>query len=572
VTTERVPHKVIVLGWDGASYALAQRWADEGKLPNLAALRAAGTYGRLRSTIPPVSAPAWATFVTGTNPGRHGIYYFKEHVAGSYESRLVLGADRRGKPLWRLLNEQGLRMGAVNLVMTYPPDQVDGFIVSGMDAPGSESGFAYPPELRQDLLAHLGEYIIEIPLEEDARNRRYDRLWEKIERKLENSIAAVRYLLAEKEWDVFAVNFRTTDDVQHHFWKFMDPSHPQYDAAGAATYGGAILKVYRRLDDFVGEVRAALAPGSYLIVMSDHGFGPTGDKVLYLNNWLAEQGWLATRRPAPDASPAAGWRARLTTWLWQDLWSSLRRSAPQWAKDALEKLFPQLYGRIRYPAAHFFIDWSNTRAYADEYQESIWINLAGREPQGTVQPGTEYEELREEILRKLEGLRDPLSGEPVIERAARREDIYHGPELERAPDIVVMPREDPYVRVRPSHTSPTPAAVRTLSAEELRQEYLPNGVHRLYGMFYAQGPGIMAGREIDGIGIVDLAPTILHLAGARVPYGLDGRVIAELFPQAPGIEWYRDEDLDAAAASNGAYSDEEIEQVARTLRGLGYLD
>jgi predicted AlkP superfamily phosphohydrolase/phosphomutase len=564
--------KVIVFGWDGADFSLAQRWADAGRLPTLAAMREQGAFGRMASTIPPVSAPAWATFVTGNNPGRHGIYYFKEHIAGTYETRLVNGADRRSRTIWQMLNAQGRTMGVVNLAMTYPPEPLQGFMISGMDTPSEKSEFTYPPALKDELLHALGEYIIEPTMEGEAHRQRYDLMWDKIWANLENSIAAVRYLLAHKECDVFAVNFRATDRVQHHFWKFMDPTHPLYEAPAAASYRDRILRVYQRLDEFAGEVRASLDADTSFVIMSDHGFGPISNKVLYLNNWLVHQGWLTPRRqngvsPAGDGA-FGNW---LKSLLWRGAWIQLRHMTPQRLKELAERVAPGLYQRIRYPAAYFFIDWERSQAYADEYQESIWINLAGREPHGIVQPGAEYETLRRAIVDGLRRLKDPRTDEPVIEMAYLREEIYHGAELGRAPDIIIIPRQDPYYRVRPSHTSPDGDPIRTLNRAQLLAEHVPNGAHRLYGMFYAQGPGIAAGRHIQGIGIADMAPTLLQLAGCRTPRGLDGRVIERLFDEPPNIAYFDDE-TDAGASAGLPYDKKEAELVAGKLRGLGYLE
>lgn len=561
--------KVVVLGWDGAVFELAVRWAQEGYLPNLAGMMARGAFGRMKSTIPPVSAPAWATFATGNNPGRHGIYYFKEHIPGTYESRLVCGADRRTKPIWRMLNEQGRKMGVVNLVMTYPPEPLDGFMVSGMDTPSEKSPFTYPPELKAELLAELGEYIIELPLEEEARTYHYDALWDKVWRSLENSTAAVRYLMTHKAWDVFAVNFRATDSVQHFFWKFMDPSHPQYNAAAHSPYRDCIRRVYQELDAFVGEVRAGLGSEDVLIVMSDHGFGPSSDKVLYLNNWLAMEGVLSYRRPpAGSMKKPAGFTAAF----WTTAWERLHQSVPHPIKENLERLMPRFYQRIRYPTIFFFIDWEHTRAYADEYQESIWINLAGREPKGIVQPGEEYEALRREVIARARELRDPLTGELAFEAAYLREEIYHGPEVARAPDIILLPRQDPYFRVRPSHISPGLVAVHTLSPAELKKDYLPNGTHRLFGMFFAEGPGIAAGRRVEGIGIEDMAPTLLQLAGCRVPRHLDGRVMEAIFSEPPRVDYFDDEEgVPPGPTAGAAYEEEEAALMEERLRGLGYL-
>ncbi|MBC8447644.1 MAG: alkaline phosphatase family protein [Chloroflexi bacterium] len=562
--------RVLVIGWDGANFDLVRKWAAEGKLPAAARLLAEGSAGHLESTIPPISAPAWSSLATGLNPGRHGIYYFREHVPGSYELRLVKGADRHGKPLWRMLNEQGKQAGVVNLVMTWPPEPLDGFMISGMDAPGEHSDFTYPPELADELRRAVGEYLIELPLEEEARNFRYDALWAKIEQEMEARIAAVRYLLRAKAWDVFVVNFRATDSVQHHFWKFMDAAHPQYDATPAARWGDAIERVYRRLDGFLGDLLAELDESTLVILMSDHGFGPVGDTALYLNKWLAQEGFLKLK--AQDGRAAGGsLLAGLRGKLWQGAWVRLRQITPQAVKDLAERLWPRFYQRIRYPAAHFFIDWAESRAYGDEYQESIWINLVGREPQGIVQPGAEYEALRDEIIARLGALRHPHTGEPIIEAAYRREEVYHGSEVGRAPDIVVIPGQEPYVRVRPSHSVADPAPVRTLTPEELRADYLPSGVHRRTGMFLALGPGIRQGHQLPTRHICDVTPTVLAALGCRVPAGLDGRVIEEMFTTPPDVRYFDDVELPPRAEQAMDYSEEEAKLVSEKLKGLGYI-
>jgi len=172
---------------------------------------------------------------------------------------------------------------------------------------------------------------------------------------------------------------------------------------------------------------------------------------------------------------------------------------------------------------------------------------------------------------KLRELKDPLTGEPAIEMAYMREEIYHGAALELAPDIVVIPRQDPYFRVRPSHTSPSLEPIQTMSREELLAEYLPNGVHRLHGMLYSIGDGIAVNRRVENMGIVDMTPTMLHLAGCRVPVGLDGRVLTELLEEDPVVEYYDDGGADTGFTGGSDYDEEEEELVAEKLRGLGYL-
>jgi predicted AlkP superfamily phosphohydrolase/phosphomutase len=560
--------KVLVVGWDGANLDLVRQWAAEGKLPAAARFLEEGSWGYLESTIPPISAPAWSSFSTGLNPGGHGIYYFREHVEGTYDFRLVKGADRRGKPLWRLLNEQGKRAGVVNVVMTWPPEELDGFMLSGMDTPDQQSRFAYPPQLANELQKAVGKYLIELPLEEEARNERYDALWAKIEVEMEARISAVRYLLREKQWDFFVVNFRATDSVQHHFWKFMDPGHPLHEVGPAKQWGDAIERVYHRLDQFLEELLAQSDEDTLIILMSDHGFGPVGNIALYLNNWLEAEGFLV--RPTGGADEA-GLAGRLKKMLWGRLWGRLRQSMPQAAKDLVERTFPRYYQRLRYPEAHFFIDWSRTRAYGDEYQESIWINLRGREPNGIVEPGEEYDALCREIVSRLNELRDPDSGEGIVETVYRRDDVYQGPEVGRAPDIVLSLRQDPNVAVRRSHTASGGEAVRTLSPEEMRRESLPSGSHRKHGMLLIKGAGVRQGFRLTTRHITDIAPTTLAALGCQVPDGLDGKIIDEAFEAPLMARFFTDERAEGPDGQAVEYDEAEADQMEQKLRGLGYL-
>jgi len=547
--------KVIVLGFDGATFDLIKPWAAQGKLPALYRLMEVGAWGPLSSTIPPHSPAAWSTFSTGVNPGKHGVIDFRKRKSGAYDTVLINGSQRHGYPIWKMLSAYGRVVGIVNVPMTYPPEPVNGCFISGMDTPDRASTYTYPSGLSSELSREIGDYTIAVPLAEDVRAGRYDVVYEKIRMTLKQRIRAVRYLLASRDFDFFTVNFSATDAVQHHFWRFMDPSHPQHEEKAALRYGNCIYEIYSELDSFLAEVWSALGAETTLVVMSDHGFGPISNKVLYLNNWLEQQGLFKSKN--------------------QEKRGSLRRYVPEFVKMIGRKLMPDLYHRVRSTSSSFFIDWDQTRAFADEYQECVWINLSGRDPQGIVEPGNEYEELRSLIIEGLESLRDPETGLSVVEKVYRREEIYQGAQLEALPDLLVEQRWEPFFRLRPSYTSPDLAPVRTLTLTEIMQDHLPCGVHRPSGVFLATGANIRPGKNLSGLRLVDLPATILCLLGVPVPICFDGRVLQEIFQEPVAVEYTSEYDYDDSfkpREGDDPYGDQDVEAVLERLRGLGYIE
>jgi predicted AlkP superfamily phosphohydrolase/phosphomutase len=426
-----------------------------------------------------------------------------------------------------------------------------------MDTPDKATDYAYPPGLASELARETGEHIhfIGAFLLDDMNAGRYGSAWDRINKSLEWRIETVRFLLNSREFDFFVVNFSATDAVQHHFWRFMDPAHPQYDDEAAVKYGDCVYEVYKKLDTYMDEVWSDLEKDSILIVMSDHGFGPASCKAVYLNNWLEQQGLLK-----PKNRMARSW------------W---RRYIPDFAKKIGRQLLPDLYDKARAPLSPVFVDWSKTRAYADEYLQCIWINTVGRDPQGIVQPGDEYEELRTSVIEGLESLRDPDTGLPAIGKVHRREDIYWGDHVDIFPDLQVEQRWEPFFQVRPSFTAPDLAPVRTLTSAKVVADRLLSGVHRPNGIFLATGAAVRPQEDLGGLKLIDLPPTILHLLGVPVPTCFDGRVLDEILQYAGPVEYTSEYDYESFRRREVGelYKDREDEQsVIERLRGLGYID
>jgi predicted AlkP superfamily phosphohydrolase/phosphomutase len=572
-TSER---RVFVIGLDGATLDLILPWVREGRLPNLALLMADGAYGKLRSTIHPMTAQAWTSFMTGKNLGKHGLVDFFMRRPGTYELQIVNAMSRDGETVWGILSQAGKRVGVLNVPMTYPPEPVNGFLVAGMDTPTRDSQFTDPPQLKEELLKAVPNYRIEpggyrpVPGDERRCKEFIEETWGAAEARFE----ATKYLMERSPWDFFMVVFRATDRVQHWFWKHMDPQHP-LRIAGDEEYADVILKTYERMDAMLGYFVEGLGDKVTIIVVSDHGAIPIGHKVIYLNTWLAQESFLKFK---PDSgSGALGRNTSVSGLLWR-LWRRMKRSLPADERRALKSAFPRLERKVTSHLTFADIDWTQTRAYAMEQREAIWINLEGREPQGRVKPGEEYERLRDEIIERLMGFTDPETNQPIVERVYKREELYHGPHLDKVPDLLLCLAEAGY-RYRLARHNPArqrKQAIEILGGHELMTDYRASAGHALDGVCILRGEGIRAGYEIEGAHIMDMAPTILHLMGEAVPNDMDGRVLEEIFdPQflASHPVAFRDvQPRESVDIAQRTYASEEEQEVLERLQGLGYLD
>jgi len=583
-----VTRRLLIIGLDGATFDLIGPWAKTGKLPNLARLMETGAFQPLRSTIPPMTFPSWTTFMTGQNVGKHGVFDFTERKPHSYEVQFVNASARKAQTMWRVMSEAGKRVCVVGLPCTYPPEPVNGVMISGFDAPNPGPKSMYPPGLYEELRERVGEYIISPDIVKHIDANRPDQALASILRSIDRKAATALYLFQREPWDCMMAMFGESDSSAHHFWKFHDASSPHYEAAGFGTDGDPLLSVYQRLDDAVGALLAAVPPGTTTMVVSDHGHGGTGDKIMYVNRWLAQEGFLAFRR--------RGLR---------DLSSGVRHGLTRVAGRAKMILMRVLPRRVRKLLAYerrgglvnkiesflrfASIDWSRTRAFSEEtpYYPTIWINLRGREPAGTVDPGAVYEAVRTEIIERLMAWKDPDTGEPVVKAVHRREEVYHGPELERIPDLLVswnLDRGYSYLS-RPSYQAQSGVSVERMSRATIRKSRFMlgrSGSHRDHGVLILAGHGIVPGSPIREPGMPDLAPTILHILGVAVPEQIDGRVLSEALDPRAAIRVAAGAAVgvaDAAAAAAQAdaqagsrYSDEENDKIEDRLRDLGYID
>jgi len=510
--------KVAIFGIDGASLKLIEEWRDE--LPVLAEIMRNGVFGELQSTIPPVTAPAWPCMFTGKNPGQIGMYGFTTvRFDGDWDLRSTGSKNYNSCSLWHILNSYGKKVGLLNVPMTYPPHKVDSFMVCGMGSPETwKANYTYPPGLKKELDRVVGGYeifpAVSVPIK--GQEKAY---LETLHRAVSKRLEAAKFLMGNFPWDLFVCVFWTLDQVQHFFWHHMDASHPWHYPS---EFKNAIKDFYRQIDAAIGELIGRLPQGTDVFIVSDHGFGslPASFSV---NTWLSDNGFLKYKAAASERRGLALVdRAKnvLLSHLSPGLVRLVIRVLP---RKLVEALSSQTRQKERALGPLKGVDWSETRAYA--IQGMISINLKGREPEGLVQPGEEYERVRDEIIARLEKLADPETKKPLAIKVFKREEIYHGRYLELAPDILF--ELDDYPKITGSGDS-----------EWHRPAW--SGWHAPEGVFLACGGNIKrSSQRLANLRIYDITPTVLHIFGLPVPGGLDGRVLGEIF--RPGSEPARTE-------------------------------
>jgi predicted AlkP superfamily phosphohydrolase/phosphomutase len=553
-------HRVLLLGIDGATYDLLEPWMEGGELPHLKRLAQTGSRGELESTRPPTTAPAWVACVTGTNPGQHGVFDFRESPLRYPNRPLVSSRSICTPTLWQILGHHGREVGVLNVPVSYPPQPVRGFVVGGMMSPGPGSGYAYPPDLREALNAR--GYVIDVEIQKYDVESEPDaiRFLDDVETALKRRTEALFHLMDSRRWHFLMAVFVAADRIQHLFWKTLaDPESRFYHSPAAPRIRQRILSVYQAIDHLVGQVVARVdAAGDVdLLIVSDHGFGST-KAWINANHWLQKEGWLCLK-------PWALVRKRL-------FYEAMKLNDSRLVRAVLpESLGRAIRGRVRSTRSAFktdldrCIDWPNTRAFfASIPAQGIYIN-ARREGAGTVEPGADYDDLRQQIRDGLLALRDPRTGERIVDRVWTREELYHGPQVHLAPDVLFVARDYSYLGRE---------LLGTRGVVETSMNWA-NGFHRMNGVFLAYGPHVRSGGQIEGATMVDVAPTVLYDMGLPVPDNMDGRVLTgALDPEFVAAHPIGHEPALAPGGrpGDGTYSDDEQAEIAGRLAALGYIE
>lgn len=553
--------RVLVIGIDGATFRLMRPLMQQGYMPYLTEVEQRGALGTLETIYPPVTAPAWSSFMTGKNPGKHGVYEFLHRKRGTLEQIPVNAGMLGSQTLWEMMSKAGKRMVVVSVPLCYPPFPVNGTLMSDFLAPMGARDLSYPPELLQEVEDKFGEYLLyhkQVYTKDNVAN-----VLAELEEHTAYRQRVAEYLLKRDPWDFAMVYFEGTDRLQHELWHIIDPTSPMHDAKEAKLYGERTRNYYRALDEDVrklADLALSQDPDTQVILMSDHGFGAI-HKFVNFNIWLLREGFLKLKQDIPTQLKHALFSLGFTPSLGYKLsmnfgFANLRLSQGMTNRNQILDLVRRGFLSFRN------VDWKRTRAFSSGNYGQIFVNLQGREPFGSVTQ-TEFPEVVEQIGARLLELRDPKTGAPVVAKVYKQSDVFWGEFIDDAPDVVFSLTEN-YKAL---------GTLEFASNHVIEPAFGNSGDHRMDGFVGMMGTDIKQGVKIENANIMDVAPTILYLMGLPIPADLDGHVLT-----AP----LREELLLSSQIMSGDalgardqmipdYTEEESEEVKERLRALGYL-
>ena len=431
----------VVLGLDGAPYSLLQRLMAEGRMPNLSRLAAAGSLWPMASTLPSISSVAWASIVTGCNPGKHNIFGFVDRVPQTHEMFIPTSRNLMAKTWVELFSGMGKRVFSMGVPTTYPPRAVNGVLISGFLAPDLKKA-TYPLQVAAELEAMGYQIDIDAWQAREDRDRFLDEVFNALERRLETMLR----FWERGPWDLFVAHIIDTDRLHHFLWGYVEE--------GSERYTPWFLRFYERIDEAIGELAARMDEDVVFMIVSDHGFCRLRREV-HLNYWLRQAGFLQFAHKSP---------------------MQIRDLA------ATTRCYSLLPGRF-------------------------YICLRGRERNGCVAPGADYESVRRDVAAGLVEIRDPESGERAIEKVLMREELYRGPACDLAPDLVAVPAKGYDLKGGFEKTT-------------LMEASPVSGTHTLDdAVFLINCPGLSA----DHVHVTDVMPTLFGAMGLSVPEAADGR-------------------------------------------------
>jgi predicted AlkP superfamily phosphohydrolase/phosphomutase len=532
--------RTLFIGMDGATFTVlndltTKANGGEPVMPFLSKIFSEGVRCELQSTPNPLTPPAWVSLMTGRSPGNHGIFDFirAEERGDDVFFTLYDARDNIAETIWSIASRQGKRVAALNFPFTAPPSKdINGFVVPGF-VPWRHLRRNTHPEDLYDRLKSLPDFdpkelAWDFDKEKQAINELTDEdreNWVRYHLPRENQWFRIAdHLLNEEAPDLMAVMFDGVDKLQHQAWLFIDPSLQTGDLSPYHQRMRELCMGYfRQLDGFIEKLVTAAGPDTQVFMASDHGFTTTYE-VVRINAYLHEKGYLSWKDiPDPDSEEA---------------------------KRREDSMFANL-------------DWEKTIAYCrTPSSNGIHIRVAKKEGESGVKP-EEYHAVRERLIQDLKELRDPENGEAIITEVHKREDVFPGPAMEDAPDLLMVLRDYGFVSIK--NKSPV---------LERRSEVA--GTHHPYGVFIAHGPGVKKGDVIDRRNITDVGATLLYSLGLNIPDDFEGKVPEAMFSE----QHLESNPIVIGESTSGSKKDEASESMSESekdkimaqLQMLGYME
>jgi len=544
--------KVIVLCFDGATFDLIDPWVKEGKLPTLKQVMENGVRRILESTIPPISATAWATFLTGKNPGKHGIFEFRVIDPKTYiglTETLVNSNSISGKTFIDYVSDHGLRVCSLFIPITYPPWKINGIMVSGTPTPDNTKAFTYPANLDFGVISPYSHRKMILTTEQKRLHGEYE---------ANKRTQILCDAMKSGNYNLFLLHLHTADAAHHNYWRFFDPDCPSYSSKEG--YGNFMLESYQILDNQLKKVLELMDDDASLLIISDHGGCRRPRKLFHLTSWLKKEGFIRVNK------------GNIKTVVNRNLIKLYRKVKP--LLPGLLYKFSERNASIRKTYLSVKkniggIDWSKTQAYPIELIHpvvGIEINLKGRQSNGNVNSWKEYESLLKILTQKLLEIIDPETGLKIVEQVVRKEDLYFGENLDKAPDLIVFLNRDYDIS-----DGDDSSLISNASPSSFVEK---SGYHDLNGIFLAQGKPFKKNISLEKASLLDVPATILYLLGLNIPEDMDSKVMTDIFHDSfiKGRDIKYGKPVGHLDVRSTSVSIEEEEEMKKQLKGLGYLD
>lgn len=552
--------KILIIGLDGTTFNFIDPLIAKGRLPVLAKLMKEGIRSPLETIFPPITSAAWTSFITGKNPGKHGIFEFIQRRQGQARETAANATQRSGKALWDLFSEENRPAISTNFPVTYPPSPINGVMISDFMTPRGRRDIAQPSAVLAELEAKFGPY--KLYMTETYARGNVDNVLKELHEELDYKSKVNCYLMQNYDWQMFVTHIWGTDRCQHELWHIFDDTHPRHDKEEAKLYRERIYDYWDTVDSEVGNMLSAAGEDTAIFIASDHGFGPAYTYCAF-NIWLMQEGFLKLKPDAFTRLKKLMFSLGLTpefayTLLRNPLLKSLRPSRGVGTQKSKVGLINKFFLSFN------DVDWSKTTAFSKGNYGQIFVNLKGREIDGSVAPGEEYECVRNQVIEKLRQIKDPKNNGRLIGPIYKREETFSGEHLTDAPDICFLPEDMSYVSL---------GSLDFMSNRFMVKSFGNSGTHRLHGVLIAKAKELKSNFTLSNAHITDAAPTILHLANLPIPPDMDGKVLSEIFTE----EFLRDNPVRIGKeASRGQvaaaeFSDEESEEVRARLHELGYM-
>lgn len=552
--------KTLLVGWDSVPWSFVQPLLERGELPHLQGLMDNGWCGSVRSTMPAVTPVAWSSIITGKLPQKHGIYDWVWRDGD--QIRVAASSEIRGTPFWRRLNDAGLRVGLVNVPLTFPATPIDGFMLCGFGAPPPPANITYPTALLDDIQARFGAYTPALSTQETAALGEQQAIY-RAEREIQaRQVEIAAYLVGRYPVDVLAINLMLFDHTNHRAktWELVEQS-------------------LRDLDEHLGRLLAAFQPDS-VILFGDHGARRLRGQFL-LGDWLCAHGYMARRRR--DNQSPQEFNFLLQQYLQQGrklhgaferaVRSALRRGFRLAPRSVQERFWLDVHRLAPKAYEHYWlleeIDHESSSVLDVRNIGTVYLK---RQPEAgdAVNTGSD---VKARLMRELAMVTDPETQTPVFEDVYDADTLYGATPAGSPPDLILNYHESGLALRREmgigllerfpffAYSTDNPSS----------HVWVWHGDHAPDGICVFCGGTTVDTVHPENLSIVDIPAILLHLYQVPIPEDFDGEVRPVFNTQIDPIEKQpgdtfpnphpiRKEDL------------KETEDVLDRLRALGYVD